>query len=340
MLSERQKLILSAIVQDYVLSAEPIGSRALSKHDQIHFSAATIRNEMADLEEMGYLDQPHTSAGRIPSQEGYRFYVDHLLSQDRLNIVNVGALRELFRQRIDEIERLLQQTATVLSQLTQYTSIVLGPKMSEETIRELQLIPLVSGKAVAILVTNTGNVLNKHVRIPPDMDMDDVVQIMNLLNDKISGTPLSKVRSRMYRELSAELSAVMERYEGALEFLDGFTNIPDHNAKVYVDGTTNILAQPEFRDVEKVRPLLELLERAEAAEQLLPQQAGIQVRIGKENPVPTLQDCTVISADYTLSGVPVGRIGIVGPTRMDYSRVMQILNYTSGSLSRLFREFL
>ncbi|QQE77348.1 heat-inducible transcriptional repressor HrcA [Alicyclobacillus sp. SO9] len=340
MLSERQKLILSAIVQDYVLSAEPIGSRALSKHHQIHFSAATIRNEMADLEELGYLDQPHTSAGRIPSQKGYRFYVDNLLAQDTLNIVNVGALRELFRQRIDEIERLLQQTATVLSQLTQYTSIVLGPKMSEETIRELQLIPLASGKAVAILVTNTGNVLNKHVRIPPDMDMDDVVQIMNLLNDKISDTPLSKVRSKMYRELSAELSAVMERYEGALEFLDGFTNIPDQNAKVYVDGTTNILAQPEFRDVEKVRPLLELLERAEAAEQLLPQQTGIQVRIGKENPFPTLQDCTVISADYTLSGVPVGRIGIVGPTRMDYSRVMQILNYTSGSLSRLFREFL
>lgn len=132
---------------------------------------------------------------------------------------------------------------------------------------------------------------------------------------------------------------MLERYEGALEFLDELTNVSDQAGRVYIDGTTNILAQPEFRDVDKVRPLLALFERAEVAQQVLPQQAGLQVRIGKENSVPTLQDCTVISAAYTFSGVPVGRVGIVGPTRMNYARVMQILDYTSGALTHLFRQF-
>jgi heat-inducible transcriptional repressor len=338
-LTERQRLILSAIVQDYVFSAEPIGSRALSKHEQIHYSAATIRNEMADLEELGYLDQPHTSAGRIPSQKGYRFYVDHLLAQDELGIENVEALREVYRQRIDEVERVLQQTATVLSQMTHYTSIVLGPKTSRETVRQVELIPLAVGKAVVILVTNTGTVMNKHVRIPPDLATDDLVQMVRLLNARLAGTPLSRLRSQVYREVSQELAAILARYEGAVEFLDELADVSNDAGSVYIDGTTNILAQPEFRDVDKVRPLLALFERAEAAQQVLPTQAGLQVRIGEENIVPTLKDCTVISAAYTLAGVPVGRVGIVGPTRMNYARVMQILDYTSGALTHLFREF-
>jgi len=339
-LTERQKLILNAIVQDYVFSAEPIGSRALSKHDNIQFSAATIRNEMSDLEEMGYLSQPHTSAGRIPSQKGYRFYVDHLLSQVDVSPNHVEVLREVFRQRIDELERVLQQTAAVLSQLTQYTSIVLGPKSSGESVRQVQLIPLASGKAVAILVTNTGTVMNKHVHIPADLSPDELVRMVSMLNERLSGTPLSRLRSTMYKEVSSELSSIMERYEGMVEFLDELTDVSKPVANVFIEGTINMLAQPEFRDIDKVRPLLALFERADMARDVLPDQAGLQVRIGRENAVETLEDCSVVSAAYTLDGVPVGKIGIIGPTRMNYARVIQILEYTSGALSHLFREFL
>lgn len=336
MLTDRQKMILGAVVEDYVLSAEPVGSRALSKHDQILYSAATIRNEMADLEDLGYLDQPHTSAGRVPSQKGYRFYVDHLLSQTDIDPVAIGTLRQLFRVRMNEVERVLQETAKMVSHLTQYTSIVLGPQVSQERVRQVQLIPLVSGRAVAILVTDTGHVQSRQIRIPENLEVDDFVRMVNLLNARLVNTPLSRIRSKLHREVAQELAIALERYEGAIEVLDELTMIAETSEEqVYVEGAINMLSQPEFRDVDKVRPLLAMFERHADASRVLPVDAGLQVRIGHENNVSTLQDCTVISAAYSLSGIPVGRIGVVGPTRMNYAKVMRILDYTSGALTRM-----
>ncbi|MCL6443551.1 MAG: heat-inducible transcriptional repressor HrcA [Alicyclobacillus sp.] len=335
MLTQRQKLILNAIVEDYVRSAEPVGSRALSKHDHIHFSAATIRNEMADLEDMGLLDQPHTSAGRIPSQKGYRFYVDNLMSMVELDAKTVAALREVFVQRMNEVERIIQQTAIVLSELTQYTSIVLGPKLQKGKIKHIQLIPLNRGSAVAILVTDSGHVENRHVQLSEDISANEVVQMVNLFNERLVGVPLAKMRSHVHQEVAKELAAVIGHYEDALTVLDELASIDEAaEERVFVGGTTNILAQPEFRDVDKVRPLLAMLERAEAAQQLLPVgQVGLQVRIGNENPVAMLQDCTVVSATYSVGDTPIGTVGLLGPTRMNYARVMRILDYVSQRLS-------
>lgn len=336
MLSDRQKMILGAIVEDYVLSAEPVGSRALSKHDQIQYSAATIRNEMADLEELGYLAQPHTSAGRVPSQKGYRFYVDHLLEQAEIDLMAIGTLRQVFRTRMDEVEQVLQETAKMMSHLTQYTSIVLGPQVAEERIRQVQLIPLVSGRAVAILVTTTGHVQSRQIRLPENLEVDDFVRMVNLLNAKLVNTPLTRVRSKLTREVGLELANALERYEGAIEVLDELSRMAETgDNQVFIEGASNMLSQPEFRDVDKVRPLLAMFERHADASRVLPTAAGLQVRIGRENDVETLQDCTVISTAYSLSGIPVGRIGVVGPTRMNYAKVMQILDYTSEALSRL-----
>ncbi len=341
-LTPRQKLILAAIVEDYIRSAEPVGSRTLSKHQDFQLSPATIRNEMADLEELGYLDQPHTSAGRVPSQKGYRYYVDHLATRKEIDQATLRVLRDVFQQRMNEVERVIQQTATVLSQLTQYASIALGPMIHQQHIRHIQLVPLGGCSAVAILVTDTGHVENRHVTLPEDIPPGEVVRMVNLLNAKLVGTSLAHLRSHLYQEIATEMAHTLERYEDAISVLDQLSEtVVNGPAQVYVGGVTNMLGQPEFRDVEKVRPVLELLESADwrRALDVVPLTGpGVQVRIGQENPVESLQDCTVVSATYMVAGVPVGSIGVIGPTRMNYTRVMRILEYTAGALTRLMTE--
>lgn len=340
MLTPRQKLILNAVIEEYVRSAEPVGSRSLSKHHDIQFSAATIRNEMADLEDMGYLGQPHTSAGRVPSQKGYRFYVDNLLQRPRIDPAAVQTLRQLFEQRILEVERVVQQTSLLLSHLTQQTAIVLGPRMYRETVRQIDLVSIGRGRAVVILVTDSGHVQDRHVQLSEDIAVEDLTYIVKMLNGKLKGVPLSRLRSHMYREIAEEMASTVERYEDALAVLEELCHVRTEDERVYVGGAANILNQPEFRDVEKVKPLIEMLERADAAVQLLPSdESGLQVRIGQENSVEPLQDCTVISATYSVGGSVVGRIGVLGPTRMDYARVMQILDYTSRSLTKILTDW-
>lgn len=340
MLTDRQKLILSLIVEDYVRSAEPVGSRALSKRQEIRLSAATIRNEMADLEELGYLDQPHTSAGRIPSQKGYRFYVDHLLSRHEIDTRTLAALRNVYLEKMTEVERVFHQTAIVLSQLTHYTAIVLGPQVYQEKINSIQLVPLNERSAVAILVTDSGQVQSRQVQWVEDTSPEDMAQLVNLLNQHLHGVPVANLRSRSYRAITDEMTAVLEHCENAIAALDELSAVAEESdERLYVGGTNNILAQPEFRDVDKVRPLLALLEQAQTAKKLLsPGGAGVQVRIGMENGVGPLQDCTVISTSLYVDDEVFGSLGVLGPTRMDYGRVMQILDYTGRSLTRAMRR--
>lgn len=340
-MTPRQNLILSAIVENYVLSAEPVGSRTLSKRQEMQLSPATIRNEMADLEELGYLDQPHTSAGRVPSQKGYRYYVDHLRAGAEMDPQAVAALREVFRRRMDELEEIVQQTSLVLSQLTQYTAIALGPQVHHEKIHHIQLIPIGSDKAVAILVTDTGHVFNRQVQLSSNIPPDGVSHMVEVLNRRLHGVTMSRFRSSMYREMATEMAQTMEQYEDLISLVDQLRSVGvEENARVFVGGATNILAQPEFRDIDKVRPLLEMLEQGEGTLQqvLTVDTPGIQVKIGMENENPTLQDCTVISSVYTVDGVPVGGIGVIGPTRMQYRRVIQIIDYVTSALTKAFTE--
>lgn len=340
MLSHRQKIILNAIIEDYVRFAEPVGSRTLSKHHDIQLSAATIRNEMADLEELGYLDQPHTSAGRIPSQKGYRFYVDNLMHDGIIDLASLDSLRALFQQKIHEVERVVQQTSIILSHLTQQTAIILGPKMHQEKVKKIELIPLGSGRAVVILVTDTGHVQDRQVQFPEDLSLEKMVYIVRVLNDKLIGLPISRLRSHIHREMASELVDTLEWYEEALAVLEEMWSSNDESGRVYVGGAANILSQPEFRDVDKVRPLIELLEHEDQVGEVLPiGRAGeVEIRIGQENSSLPLQDCTVISATYRVSGNAFGRIGILGPTRMDYARIIKILDYTSRTLTKMLTD--
>jgi heat-inducible transcriptional repressor len=341
MLSERQKMILSAIVDDYIRSAEPVGSRSISKRGDVGYSPATIRNEMSDLEDLGFLEQPHTSAGRIPSHKGYRYYVDHLLSPGALTALEKDLITSFFESKIQEVEGVVQHAASILSSLTNYTAIVLGPETYKTTLASLQLIPLHDRSAVAIIVTNTGHVENRTVTIPEGVPVNEIEKFVHLMNARLKGIPLYRLRSKMYMELVSELSRHVAGYEELIAVIESVLQ-GDETDRLYLGGATNMLSQPEFKDVDKVKTILELFDQTQTLLSMFARTpAGIQVKIGGENSLEAINNCSIITASYSIDGQPVGSIGILGPTRMDYRKVIAVLDLftkdMTNSLSRWFR---
>ncbi|HEX7057394.1 MAG TPA: heat-inducible transcriptional repressor HrcA [Bacilli bacterium] len=339
MLTERQKLILSAIVDDYIQSAEPVGSRSISKRGDIAFSPATIRNEMSDLEELGYLEQPHTSAGRVPSHLGYRYYVDHLLKVGLLSGHDLQVVKSFFAEKIQEVEQAVQQAASILSSLTNYTSIVLGPEMFSTTLRHIQLLPLNKESAVAVLVTSTGHVENKVIAIPSGVSVHEIEKVVAILNDKLKGVPLLHLKSRLYSEISEELRHHVTKYEELIHMIEESLDNKESD-RVFLGGTTNILVQPEFKDVGKVKTILDLLAETDKLASLVSSQPeGIQVRIGRETNMQAISDCSLITATYSFNGKTLGAIGILGPTRMEYGKVIGLLDNFSKNLEKMMERW-
>lgn len=339
MLSERQRRILTAIVDDYIRYAEPVGSRSISKRKEMSFSPATIRNEMADLEELGLLEQPHTSAGRIPSIKGYRYYVDHLIQLTEVDEQDVQKIKAIFAEKVNHWEEVLSQAANILSQLTNYTTIMLGPEIFSTTLKHFDFVPINEDSAVAIIVTNMGHVEHRNVSVPDGVDMNDVRRVVNLLNHKLTGLPLHRVKAVLHSEVAKELGRYINRCEQIVAMLERSLT-SGNEPKVMLIGTKHMLAQPEFRDVQKLRTVLEALEETSKVMQLFPtHEEGIQVRIGTENTVEEINQCSLISVSFTLDGEALGTIGILGPTRMDYSKVISLLDYLSGDLATLLARW-
>lgn len=335
MLTERQRMILNAIIDDYIRSAEPVGSRSISKRGDVGYSPATIRNEMADLEDLGFLEQPHTSAGRIPSIKGYRYYVDHLVKHGEVNEKDISTIRSYFADKMNQTEQIIQHAATILSNLTNYTSIVLGPETFSNSLKHFQLIPISSESAVAIVVTNTGHVENRTVSIPAGMSMSDMERAVNILNTKLIGVPLVRLKSRMHTEVGEELGRYVDKCEMLLGVLDEALTNQDEN-RMFLSGTTNMLTQPEFKDVDKVKTLLDLFDETPTLMRMFSTvPSGIQVRIGTENAHVAINNCSLITASYSVEGQSLGTIGILGPTRMDYGKVIGLLEVLSSDMAHL-----
>ncbi|MDF2722251.1 MAG: hrcA [Paenibacillus sp.] len=333
MLTERQKLILSAIVDDYIRSAEPVGSRAISKRADVSFSPATIRNEMSDLEELGFLEQPHTSAGRIPSHKGYRYYVDHLVRVGNLTTGELDVMKLFFAEKLQQMEHMIQHVAVMLSGLTNYTSIVLGPELLTTTLKHLQIVPLNESSAVAIIVTNTGHVENKVVSIPEGMQIGEIEKLVNLMNARLSGVPLIQFKSRLHSEVSSELGRYVSKYEELMRMIES-TLQSDEEDRIFVSGSTNMLNQPEFKDVDKVKSILDLFGEAHTLVRLFSEAPqGIQVKIGTENSVKAINNCSLVTASYSIDGHLLGTIGILGPTRMEYGKVISLLDHLSKDMA-------
>lgn len=334
MLTERQLLILKAIIDDYVSNAEPVGSRSISKRDEISFSPATIRNEMSDLEELGFLEKTHSSSGRIPSQKGYRHYVDYLLKPGQLSKSEILNIQDVLTSRFSELEEVVQQSAKLLSDLTSYTSIVLGPEVFESKLRQIQIIPISETQAVAIIVTDAGHVENQTVHFPERVNAEDLEKVVNILNERLRGIPLYKLKDELAREVKHVLQKYVQSHDTMLHVFQEVFH--QHNReKIFFSGKTNILSQPEFNDVERVRKILNIFEEDQLVSKLFrSEQAGLSIRIGEENHFAPFDDCTIITATYEAGGKHLGTVGILGPTRMEYPRVISILEYLSRDLSR------
>ncbi|UOQ47400.1 heat-inducible transcriptional repressor HrcA [Gracilibacillus caseinilyticus] len=336
MLTDRQIQILQVIIDEFIQTAQPIGSRAIAKKETISFSPATIRNEMADLEEMGFIEKTHTSSGRVPSEKGYRFYVDHLISPFRLSSHDVNMIKHTFEREMIEFERVVQKSARIMSDLTNYTSIILGPEVFHTTLKQIQLISLSNSTAVAILVTNTGHVEHRYFNVPASMLSSDLEKLVNILNDRLVGVPIIQLQHRLF----GEVAQLLQRYSADFETTYSYLHealLEKQPVKLYMDGKTNIMLQPEFHDVHKIQSLYSLMEREDEMANLLRTSGqGLKVVIGQENHIDAMQDCSLITATYSLGEDQFGTIALLGPTRMEYSRVVSLLNVLSKQLSKTF----
>ncbi len=333
LLTDRQLLILQVIVDDFIRSAQPVGSRSLSKKEEISFSSATIRNEMADLEEMGYIEKTHTSSGRVPSEKGYRYYVDHLLSPQALDQHDIKIIRSIFAGKIFEFENIIQKSAKMLSELTNYTSIVLGPAVSVNKLKRIQIVPLNKETAVAILVTDTGHVENRTFSLPASIDSNELEKTVNILNERLNGVPMDELHDKIYKEVASLLKQHIIHYDWFLQSIAETVKIPN-TEKLFFAGKTNMLSQPEFHDISKVRNLLTIIDHEEwITDMIRSNSTGINVKIGSEIQNSIMENCSLITATYSAGSEKLGTIAILGPTRMEYSRVIGLLKLLSSDLS-------
>lgn len=337
-LTPRQREILRAVVRDYVLTAEPVGSRTLSRKYDLGLSAATIRNELADLEEEGLLRQPHTSAGRVPSDYGYRVFVDSLMERQSLP-GEKQAIIDRVQAHCDDLHDLLHETARLTAVLSGCTAIVRAPRVSGSRIRTVTLVPVSETEALLVMVTSTGSVTNRVVTLPTPTSAEELTLLANFLQAQLRDRPLD---SLTYRTLS-QVTAQMQQYQSILEgFWERLVSPPEGQVRVVVSNTARLAQHPEFSESSKVSPILAFLEREAGVAELMDGIVGsepgsaVHIRIGHETGAPDLSECSMVTAAYTVDGCIAGEIAVLGPTRLDYQGAVAAVEAMAGRLSRLF----
>lgn len=342
-LNERKRKILQAIIDEYIGTAEPVGSRAISKVKELGLSSATIRNEMADLEEMGYLIQPHTSAGRVPSDEGYRFYVNSLMSRYRLGMEAIENLHLELEKRVNQLDKLIKKAGMITSALTEYTAFVTSPEQSLSKINKIDIIDLGGGRSLIIVVTSEGVVRNRMLQL--SLGNNNSEKLAAILTSKLSGLSVDEIDFERIREIEAVISAGMTLSPKSLLNILNFVyeTISDLSAtEIYVDNAQSILRFPEYRDVSKAREIFGFLENKDNLKSLIASGRDgkdINVVIGDENTAEQLKDCSLVTVNYSLGNGAGGKIGVIGPKRMDYAKVFASLDLISTHIDRILNLY-
>lgn len=335
-LSERKMRILKTLIDDYIQTAQPVGSRTISKKHELGLSSATIRNEMADLEEMGYITQPHTSAGRVPSDKGYRLYVDHLMQAHILAMEDIKQIKNAIELRMNEINTLIVRASDIISIITGYTSIALSPNLTKAILKTIQIIPVDERKALIIVVTGGGTVKNQLIRFEEDIPGDALVKMTNYLQGKMNGLLIEKIKfpvtSEVCQEIGFNESTAGCILNGLVSCLQGI-----EKSELIMNGTTNLLNHPEFNDLIKAKEVFDLLNEQEIIKTVMNaaiEKHDLNVMIGKENQLEPMHDCSLITATYSLGETDVGALGVIGPTRMSYARVVSAMKYMKKLINR------
>lgn len=339
-LDDRKTKILQAIIRNYLETGEPVGSRTISKYTDLNLSSATIRNEMSDLEEMGYIIQPHTSAGRIPSDKGYRFYVDAMMEEKEREVVE---MKEMLLERQDKMEALLKQVARVLAQNTNYATMISAPQTKRNKVKFVQLSRVDANQILAVIVVEGNVIKNNILHVNQELTDETLLKLNILLNTHLNGLSIDEINlgmiSAMKQQAGIHSDIVSEVIDAVAEAIKA-----DEDLEIYTSGTNNILKYPELADNQRASELLNTFEEKQMLSGLVQEMmedetgTGIQVYIGDETPIQSMKDCSVVTATYELGEGMKGTIGIVGPKRMDYEKVIGTLRTLQSQLDELYKD--
>ena len=339
-LDERKKKILQAVIRNYLETGEPVGSRTISKYTDLNLSSATIRNEMADLEELGYIYQPHTSAGRIPSDKGYRFYVDTMMEQKEREVVE---MKEMLLERQDKMELLLKQVVKVLAQNTQYATLISAPQTHRNKLKFIQLSRVDYNQILAVIVIEGNVIKNNILKVTQELSDETLLKLNILLNTHLNGLAIEEINLGMIAALKQQAGIHSDIVGEVLDAVAGAIKA-DEDLESYTSGTNNIFRYPELADQQKASQLINAFEEKDTLNELVHEtladenNTGIQIYIGEEAPVSGMKDCSVVTATYELEEGMKGTIGIIGPKRMDYEKVVGTLRTMMQQLDDLYKK--
>jgi heat-inducible transcriptional repressor len=340
-LDGRKVTILKAIIKTYLETGEPVGSRTISKYTDLNLSSATIRNEMSDLEELGYIVQPHTSAGRIPSDKGYRFYVDQIMQEKEEEFTEI---KELMLKRVDRVELLLKQMARILAQNTNYAALISAPQYHRNKLKFIQLSKVDDGKLLVVIVVEGNMIKNTMIPISQQLSDEGLLNLNILLNNALNGLTIEEINLDVISRLKEQAGIHSEVVDRVLGEIAEAIRADDDDLQIYTSGATNIFKYPELSDGEMASRLIGTLEQKELLQELVDDvnssesSSGIQVYIGEEAPVQTMRDCSIVTANYELGEGLRGTIGIIGPKRMDYEKVLNTLRNLMTQLDSILKK--
>ena len=333
-LTERKLKILQAIISDYVKTAEPVGSRTLSKKYDLGISPATIRNEMADLEEMGYLTHPHTSAGRVPSDMAYRLYVNALMEKKELSREEKNIISQRLKSNLHEFEKTIEHAASVLSEITNLTSFALTPKKDEDALKFINLLPVDEKTIVLMIAAESGKISNTALNINSPYTEENLQLLAKTMTYNYKGKTISEaLTNNIIENFENDMAAMSGLAHDVMKTLEDMLNV-----NLYMEGLSNIFDIPEYNDLQKAKSFIEMLSQKDNfTRKLIEREDGVIVTIGEENADDIMNDCALITASYHVDGKLVGKIGVIGPTRMKYGEVTSVIEYMTDNLSDTFK---
>lgn len=331
-MDERKKKILQAVIDEYVNTAEPVSSAALVEKYGLNYSSATVRNELAELEKSGYLDKTHTSSGRVPSEKGYRFYVDELIKEDDISLEEMKYIQSKLSTKVNEIEDLAKIATSTLSEITHYTTVAVGPKVETQLIEEIKFVLLGTRMLMVVIVTDSGLVKETIIKYDEDITQSQVETLNNLFNSKLKGKPLSKIDKPMEEYILSEINYSIDVIK---PIIDQINKIVDEAETIYLEGANKAFDLPEFKSLELAKNFVNVLDEKEVMLDILDSGMAkdINVYIGDENDKEELKDFSVVTFKHSIGDKELGTIGIIGPKRMNYSKVISVMKYISKKIS-------
>lgn len=338
MLSSRQKLILKAIIEEYVDSVEPVGSKVLTEKPYLNFSSATIRYDMQFLEENGYLEKTHTSSGRIPSELGYKFYVENLLTRDDEIVKYYPMINEIFDNKFYSKEEASKRAIELLSNITGYFTIMVGSSANYSKVKKMEIVPLSEQEALLLIVTDGGAVQSQRITIPENIKMDDLLKLIDMFDIAVYDHSVYEINEILSKEaMKPRIRKMVDFKDDLLSFLiKAFSRF--QNGEIYQAGLTNIFNQPEFHNHESMESILKMIDDESLVEVIKDCGNGLTVRIGNDNVIPNMKQCSIVSIPYYINDSAYGTISCVGPIRMQYRKVLPLMEYIATSMRKLYNR--